>query len=220
MAINGINFENSEILANANSQVGSDPSNYIQPTIDPSVLALIKKREEMASMPLAPETTNADYFPSGNTPVTQQGISGSYINAPTIAPTGNLIPFAAFDAMNKAAYDRRAAEYAAAEKTNLPEFMQLSDLTNNSQYQAANYSILNKYLEDLKTKMKDRGIDMAHFGTVVNNDQGVKRLVADINDVTGAWNTTYKMASDILTNSQTSGTKIYSKETIKAARVS
>ena len=220
MELGNINFTNSNLLNNVSQSVDNNPTNYVDNgsglTIDPSVLALIKKRDELMSMPLGAETSSADYFAGQNIPVTQQGVSGSYVNAPTIAPTGMLVPFSAIDAKNREAYIRKSS--VAPDKFVMPDLTKLSDLANNPQYQNASYSILQNRINEIQQGMKEQGISLDNFGTVANNDQSLKRIVSDINDVTSAWNTTYTMAQNILTDSQNPESKVYSKETVDKAR--
>ena len=220
MELGNINFTNSNLLNNVSQSVDNNPTNYVDNgsglTIDPSVLALIKKRDELMSMPLGAETSSADYFAGQNIPVTQQGVSGSYVNAPTIAPTGMLVPFSAIDAKNREAYIRKSS--VAPDKFVMPDLTKLSDLANNPQYQNASYSILQNRINEIQQGMKEQGISLDNFGTVANNDQSLKRIVSDINDVTSAWNTTYTMAQNILTDSQDPESKVYSKETVDKAR--
>lgn len=151
---------------------------------------MITQMAAMASQAAPKDTTSTDYFPGAGSPVTEQGYSGQTFSAPTIAASGELFPFAAYDAHQRA---KQAAQAKMLEPLQYKDLHVKNPLAEGD-FQSGYMGFIGKKYADAKSKYG------ALAGTALNNDMEFQQKLKEYEYEAGQYNELYDEADSYLKN--------------------
>lgn len=209
-----IDVNASLIDAEKRKSVSASPlqTNTVLPTeLQPATETYINNLYKDINSPvISGDVSRQDIFPTPIAPVTQQGFSGQFINAPTIAPAGTLFPYALAIKQDQAARDaeKRLIEAQQMDLTISPLDNPEADLD----YRNAVMGRYNQVASEYKAKYGDK------WALYLKNDPNFRNEWEGYKNIGRTYNIYGKMAQDVLNNSKDKTNPYYSPEAEKAAR--